>query len=120
MNDWATVTNIKQIENGEIQAELRADSGSPWFDGHFPGSPVLPGIAQLHAVLAAIRKIEGENLKIESVGRARFKQIIKPGDCAVLIVKRNSAESRSYSFKIMLGDKVACSGSMVVKRGDEC
>ena len=119
MNDWATATNIKQIADGEIQAELRADFGSPWFDGHFPGYPVLPGIAQLHAVLEAIRKIEGENLKIESVGRVRFKQIIKPGDSPLVIVKRNTTDKLSFSFKIMLGDKVACSGSMVVDRGDE-
>jgi 3-hydroxymyristoyl/3-hydroxydecanoyl-(acyl carrier protein) dehydratase len=79
---------------------------------------VLPGIAQLHAILESIKKIEGVNLTIESVRRIRFKQIIRPGDSPRVIVKRNSRDKRSYSFRITLEDKVACSGSMVVKQID--
>jgi 3-hydroxymyristoyl/3-hydroxydecanoyl-(acyl carrier protein) dehydratase len=115
MTIWKIATNVGRIGKDEFRAELRLVPDSPWFSGHFPDYPVLPGIAQLHAVLECMEEISGERPKISGLQRVRFKQILQPGDRPVLIVKRNSDDNGSYSFKIMLDDKVACSGSLVAK-----
>jgi len=48
------------------------------FDGHFPGDPMLPGIAQIMAV--ALTASAGNNFRLLAVRRAKFMSMVKPGD----------------------------------------
>lgn len=47
------------------------------FDGHFPGDPMLPGIAQIMAVALTARP-DGWT-KLLQVGRTKFSSIVRPG-----------------------------------------
>ena len=60
-----------------LQIQVAADS--PYFDGHFPGEPILPGVAQLDWVALFARDffvLPGAFQRLEVV---KFQQIIKPG-----------------------------------------
>ena len=53
-------------------AEIRVAPDSPWFDGHFPGRPVLPGVAILSMVFEMVKKkIITEEQAIEILGLTR-------------------------------------------------
>ncbi|HEX9917597.1 MAG TPA: 3-hydroxyacyl-ACP dehydratase FabZ, partial [Pyrinomonadaceae bacterium] len=62
--------------------------GEQFFQGHFPGAPVMPGVlivealAQVGAILA-LREIERREEKLvlfSGIERARFRQPVVPGD----------------------------------------
>jgi 3-hydroxymyristoyl/3-hydroxydecanoyl-(acyl carrier protein) dehydratase len=106
---------MKRSEENEISADFHVPSESPWFDGHFPGEPILPGVAQIGMVFDAIRKARNQDLKLSSVRRVRFKRIIRPDDQLKIIAAPLRQEAGSYSFRILLQDEAVCSGVMTVE-----
>jgi beta-hydroxyacyl-ACP dehydratase FabZ len=77
------IVGIKQVTINE-----------PFFQGHFPGAPVMPGVlvvealAQCGAVLA-LREIEDRDKKLvlfSGIDNARFRRPIVPGDTLTLEV----------------------------------
>lgn len=92
---------------------------SPWFSGHFPGDPVLPGIAQLAMVFDAVSRIHKDIQKISEIKRVRFKQLIRPDDPMELTITSCSAGPDHYTFKIMVRGDLACSGTMILERSEK-
>jgi beta-hydroxyacyl-ACP dehydratase FabZ len=67
----------------------------PYFAGHFPGSPVMPGVlivesmAQVAAVLV-LREVKDRGKKLVyfmGIDRARFRQPVTPGDQLKIIIE---------------------------------
>jgi len=112
---WYLLKEINQSEDNEISADIRVPSDSHWFDGHFPGEPILPGVAQIGMVLDAIRKAHHPDLMISSVRRVRFKHIIRPDDQLKIIAVPLKQETDSYSFRILVQEETVCSGVMTVE-----
>ena len=74
----------------------------PFFSGHFPGTPVMPGVliiealAQVAAVLV-LREIPDREKKLvyfSGIDRARFRQPVVPGDQLTLVVEVLRLKSR--------------------------
>lgn len=64
-----------------------------YFAGHFPGAPLLPGVAQLVAlVLDRVRSLWPELGEPTRVGRLKFKQPIGPGDVLELTLQREHGD----------------------------
>lgn len=116
---WYKVNNMNRSAENEISADIRVPSDSPWFDGHFPGEPILPGVAQIGMVFDAIRKAHNQELKVSSVRRVRFKRIIRPDDQLKIIAVPLKQETDSYSFRILVQDETVCSGVMTVENQKE-
>ena len=112
---WYKVNNMNRSAENEISADICVPSDSPWFDGHFPGEPILPGVAQIGMVFDAIRKAHNQELKVSSVRRVRFKRIIRPDDQLKIIAVPLKQETDSYSFRILVQDETVCSGVMTVE-----
>ncbi len=94
--------------------EARAEASSPWFQGHFPGEPILPGIAQIAIVWDAIRKaLPDEAANILEVKRLRFRHIIRPDDVMRVEIVRDSRARGSFTFKITVRGGLACNGVLV-------
>ena len=89
-------------------AEAEVGPDSPWFSGHFPGDPILPGIAQLSMVLETLRSVYG-TVHVTGVRRVRFKQVLRPGDPLDIMVKPNPGGD-AHTFQIKVGEEIACSG----------
>lgn len=76
-----TITGIKNVTMNE-----------PFFQGHFPGEPVLPGVlileamAQAGSILACLsdREMIGRLAYFAGVDKARFRRVVRPGDQLVL------------------------------------
>ena len=88
-----------------------------FFQGHFPGNPVMPGVliiealAQTGAVLMSKSlnvDVEGKAIMFMSVDEARFRQPVRPGDVLRLHVEVLKARGDVYKFKgrALVGDKV--------------
>lgn len=63
----------------------------PYFQGHFPGEPVMPGVliiealAQTGAVaILSLEENQGKTAYFAAINSARFKQKVVPGDVLVL------------------------------------
>lgn len=97
-----------------ITASARIPGDSVWYAGHFPGNPILPGIAILALVEEAIVTMEQkENRRVEitGIGRVRFRLPVKPEDLMTLKIEREKRPDRlSYGFSVCLAEEVACTG----------
>ena len=119
MSHWHSMTNPAHLNETEINCKARAHPDSPWFSGHFPDDPILPGIAQLTMVFDVIRQVHEDIRNISEIRRVRFKQVIRPDDPMDLTIIPCLAGSDHYSFKIMVRGDLACSGTMIVERSEK-
>jgi len=88
-----------------------------FFQGHFPGNPVMPGVlviealAQTGAVLMSKTldvDVEGKAIMFMSIDEARFRQPVRPGDVLKLHVEVLKTRGDIYKFKgrALVGGKV--------------
>ena len=115
---WYILKGMNRSEENEISADIHVPPDSPWFDGHFPGEPVLPGVAQIGMVFDAISKARNRDLRISGVRRVRFKRMIRPGDQLKVIAAPLNQEIGAYSFRIMIQEEAVCSGVITVENKD--
>jgi len=115
---WHSIKNLRQSAVNEISANIQINPDSPWFSGHFPDEPILPGIAQLGIVFEAIEQSRNQKLVVSGVSRVRFKQIIRSDDHLRIFVTPAEDNSGLYSFRIMIDEELACSGIMMVDKLD--
>lgn len=113
MRMWYECTFDNQNAKDEIKAHIRVPPDSPWFDGHFPGAPLLPGVAQLGMVHDLLTRFLNDKRPVTQVSRVRFKQMIRPDQPLVLTVKTGS-EGASHSFRITGDEGVICSGQITL------
>jgi len=89
----------------------------PFFQGHFPGNPVMPGVliiealAQTGAVLMSKSlnvDVEGKTIMFMSVDEARFRQPVRPGDVLRMQVEVVKHRGDIFKFKgrARVGDKL--------------
>jgi 3-hydroxyacyl-[acyl-carrier-protein] dehydratase len=98
----------------QITASACVPGDSPWYGGHFPGHPTLPGIAILALVQEAIvvsELAEGRRVKITGAGRVRFRLPVGPDDRVEIRISREEMVSGwRYSFTVALAGKPVCTG----------
>ena len=83
---------VLELEPGSrvvAQREVRAED--PWFAGHFPGRPVMPGVliveamAQTGAIAVLVQEENrGKIAFFAGIDDCRFKRIVEPGDVLTL------------------------------------
>jgi 3-hydroxyacyl-[acyl-carrier-protein] dehydratase len=104
---------------GQITASASVSCDSAWYDGHFPGHPLLPGIAILALVEEAILTAEleeGRPMRITGVGRVRFRLPVKPDEELILKISRQEGpRGWTYLFTVSLAGEPACTGAFTAK-----
>jgi len=68
------------IEPGTWEAKFLFNPSLSLFRGHFPGSPLLPGVMQVEMAHLAMERIAGLHYRIIGVNKAKFTGQIFPGD----------------------------------------
>jgi len=83
-------------------------ANEPFFQGHFPGKPIMPGVliveamAQTAAVLVVNsigKEVEGSLVYFMSVENARFRKMVVPGDQLRVHVERIHKRGNVWKFK---------------------
>jgi 3-hydroxyacyl-[acyl-carrier-protein] dehydratase len=119
-DQWQLLTDVKTVEPNSIEAHAFVPASSLWFSGHFPGEPILPGMALVHVVWQAIVREAGkraEEITLTKLKRVRFTQPVRPGDhISVLITVIEEGSESTYSFKVVSGENVICSGGIAAKK----
>jgi len=111
---WYVINNTDDSRTDELSVDIQVPPESSWFSGHFPGEPILPGIAQLGMVFDAIKRWAGQDFKLTGIRRVRFKLVIRPDDPLRLTVKPQKNDAWAYDFRIQVREELACSGVMTV------
>lgn len=94
-----------------------------FFQGHFPGNPIMPGVLQLEAmaqcsapILLTMDAYKGKLLLFASMENVRFKSIVRPGDrldMEVEMVKLKGPIGKCHAVGYVDG-KVAVEADMTV------
>jgi 3-hydroxymyristoyl/3-hydroxydecanoyl-(acyl carrier protein) dehydratase len=113
---WHTIERVEMSDTGEWRTEVHLPEDSSWFMGHFPGDPILPGIAQIGMASETVLRALGEGFRIAGFSRIKFKKIIRPGEHLKICVSPKTNPAGLYPFRILVGDEIACSGAMALER----
>ncbi len=103
------VDRVLEIEPGKrILALKNVSVNEPYFMGHFPRRPVMPGVMQLEAMAqaAALLSFESTGTAIDDdsvyyfagIDGARFKRPVEPGDQLMLDVTLDRVKVGIYKF----------------------
>ncbi|MEN3950624.1 3-hydroxyacyl-ACP dehydratase FabZ [Iodidimonas sp. SYSU 1G8] len=108
------VDKVHVLERGERAIGIKnVTANEPFFMGHFPEKPVMPGVliiealAQTAAVLAMDILLSDEEealVYLTSVDNAKFRQQVVPGDQLHLHVQKEKA--RSFLWRLAVQAKV--------------
>ena len=126
------VDKILELVPGKtVKALKNVTFNEPFFQGHFPGQPVMPGVLLLEVmaqaggflVLNTIPNPETKLMYFTGINKSRFKKVVIPGD--QLIIEAELVKFRLGTCKIvarvLVDEKVVCSAeflSTVVDRKD--
>jgi 3-hydroxyacyl-[acyl-carrier-protein] dehydratase len=104
---------------GRIVGAARFPADSAWFSGHFPGNPIVPGVALIALVADAVieqEKIAGRSVAITGVRRVRFRLPVKPGDDVTLEATQvTGPKGPSFAFTVCLAGEPACNGVLAAE-----
>jgi len=88
------VDRVTKIEGNHITAIKNVSVNEPYFQGHFPGHPIMPGVLQLEAIAQAagilmLRKGETAGLLayFMSAENVKWRKPVRPGDVLVIDVE---------------------------------
>lgn len=120
------IDRVTEVKPGEsLTGYKNVTFNEPYFTGHFPQRPVMPGVLILEALAQAtgilafrtVGKIPDENSLYYFVGidKARFKQPVEPGDQLVLHVEFVKEKRGIWKFvgTASVDGKVVCSADIM-------
>ncbi len=120
------VDRVLSIESGKrIVALKNVTMNEPFFTGHFPHRPVMPGVLILEAMAqaAALLSFDSQGVTPDDktvyyfagIDGARFKRPVEPGDQLTLDVTLERAKAGIFKFKgvTRVGDEVACEAELM-------
>ena len=114
------VDRVRSIELGErIHAVKAVTFNEKFFQGHFPGRPIMPGVLQVEALAQAAAILGIETLELAGTGKlvyfmgidgAKFRSPVVPGCLLDLEVSFLQKRSRVYKFagKASVEGKTTC------------
>lgn len=120
------VDRVTALEKGRsIRALKNVTINEPFFVGHFPVRPVMPGVLMLEALAqtAALLTFDMQGgapdkktvYYFAGIDGARFKRPVEPGDQLTLDVEFDRMRAGIYKFKARasVGDELACAAELM-------
>lgn len=108
------------IENGSIVGLKNVTMNEPFFQGHFPDAPIMPGVLIVEALAQTggiLIHLKGETKKIAvllSISSAKFRNPVHPGDtltlkCENLFLSSKAGKVQATAY---VNDKIAVQGEV--------
>lgn len=108
---------IVDIKQGiSLVGKKNVNINEPYFQGHFPGNPVMPGVLIVEAMTQAAKILfdsDGSTLRLSKIKKARFRKMVKPGDQLIIKVNKKDAMSKTCEAKAFVKDELACSAELI-------
>ncbi|MDO8771882.1 MAG: hypothetical protein Q7K57_24845 [Burkholderiaceae bacterium] len=93
---------------------LHIPKDHPAFAGHFPGSPIVPGVVLLDEALHAIASARGLSLDTCYLSSVKFSSPLTPGVAVLLTYEAQS--NNSFHFEIVAETRKIASGSVMISQ----
>lgn len=111
------VIRVVDLQKEVVQLELYISNKLNYFEGHFPGNPILPGIVQIHWAIYYAQKYFAITRSICKIDKVKFRTLILPDTGVHLKVEY---KSRNYLlFYYWLDAKLKSSGRIVLQYDEE-
>ena len=120
------VDRVLELEKGKrIKALKNVTINEPFFTGHFPHRPVMPGVLMLEAMAQAAALLAFDTVGVTpddktvyyfaGIDGARFKRPVEPGDQLVMDVTLDRMKAGIFKFKgvTRVGEEVACEAELM-------
>ena len=120
------VDRVLEIEKGKrIKALKNVSINEPYFSGHFPHRPVMPGVLMLEALAQAAALLAFDFVGVTpddktvyyfaGIDGARFKRPVEPGDQLILEVELDRMKAGIFKFKARakVGDEIATEAELM-------
>ena len=120
------VDRVLELEKGKrIKALKNVTINEPFFVGHFPHRPVMPGVLMLEAMaqVAALLAFDALDTTptektiyyFAGIDGARFKRPVEPGDQLIMDVTLDRMKSGIFKFKgtARVDDQIACEAELM-------
>lgn len=120
------VDRVLQIDKGKrILALKNVTMNEPFFVGHFPKRPVMPGVLMLEAMAQASALLSFASLDMElddnsvyyfaGIDGARFKRPVEPGDQLMLDMTLDRMKAGIFKFSgcARVGEEIACEAELM-------
>jgi len=112
------VDRIEEMEEDRIVGIKNVTANEPFFIGHFPEFPVMPGVLIVEAmaqvagvlVLSSIPDRENKLVLLASIEQAKFRKPVRPGDqlrIEMKVSKRKASIAKMYGTATVEGVLVA-------------
>ncbi len=122
------VDRVIEMETGVKAVGIKNVSmNEPFFQGHFPGNPVMPGVlivealAQLAGILAFQSGVQGKTVYFMSIEKVKFRRIVIPGDQLRLEVNVIHRRGNVWKFSgnAFVGDKLTSEAEFTAMVSDK-
>ncbi len=120
------VDRVLELEKGKrIKALKNVSMNEPFFTGHFPHRPVMPGVLMLEALAQAAALLAFDTLGVTpddktvyyfaGIDGARFKRPVEPGDQLILEAELDRMRAGIFKFKARakVGDEIATEAELM-------
>lgn len=114
------------IEAQRIVGYKNLTFNEPFFQGHFPTEPIMPGVMQLEGMaqvagilLNKVNDKEGEIAYFMAIDKAKFRRKVVPGDTLRMEVEVTRLRSRMAQVqgRAYVGDELACQAELMFGYG---
>lgn len=121
------VDRVLELEPGQsIKALKNVSVNEPFFTGHFPARPVMPGVLMIEAMAQAagllafattgVQQDDNSVFYFAGIDDARFKRPVQPGDQLILDVVLERSKAGIFKFK----GRASVDGELAVEAGLMC
>ena len=105
---FVLIDRIEEVKPGEyVNAIKNVTINEPYFQGHFPGQPVMPGVLSLESIAQTtaflmLHELDDpmkKNMFISGVDKVRFRRLITPGDQLYINIRLKMKKLNLYKFE---------------------
>jgi len=123
------VDRIIELEEGKRAVGIKnVTANEPFFQGHFPDNPIMPGVLIVEALaqVAGIAVMNVEEFKgklglFAGIDKCRFKKVVRPGDQLILEVSIDSIRMGLVKAKgvAKVGEEIAATAELMFVMAEE-
>lgn len=128
------IDKVLNFETGKkLTAIKNVTINEPFFSGHFPGNPIMPGVLIIEALAQAAAILAYHSLKeltnsplaplfyLGSIDKTRFKKLVIPGDQLLLKIEITAHKSTIWKFngQALVDSQVACVTEVTCAEGEK-
>lgn len=117
------IDRVLHQDAGGITTVKALSANEPYFQGHYPGQPIFPGVFIIESVHQAVRRFLAaaeRRPRLEEVRMARFLSLLRPGDvleCACRCVRTAEGRRLEVKARCRAGTVLAAEVSLVYRLG---